>query len=111
VVGKDSVEFNGSVELTIDLRQGKSVRGVVLHAFQRLNDFVVSDFDLMSSVDGEQWVLLENIVNHQADQDGEQVSLESTFAGTARYLRLKVRKAPSAKRILLGEIEIKTEDE
>jgi len=107
VAGKDSVQFSGSVELTIDLGHEQSVQGVVLHAFQRLNDFVVSDFDLMSSVDGEQWVLSETIVNHQAEQDGEQVSMESTFTGTVRYLRLKVRKAPSAKRILLGEIEIK----
>lgn len=77
-----------------------------LHAFQRLEDFVVRDVELWSSNNGDQWVEQETIVNRQADAAMDRVALKSTKPGTARYFKLNVRKAQGAKRILLGEIEI-----
>ena len=109
VAGKESVQFNQPVSLVLDLREEKAVESITLHAFQRLGDFVVSDVELLSSDDGKQWVAQETVVNRQADAPVDRVALKSTKAVTARYLKLNVHKAPDAKRILLGEIEIKAE--
>jgi N-acetylgalactosamine-6-sulfatase len=106
VAGKDSVQFNQPVSLVLDLGAEKAVESITLHAFQRLGDFVVRDFELLFSDDGKRWVAQETVVNRQADVAVDRVALKSTKPVTARYIKLNVRKAPGAKRILLGEIEI-----
>jgi hypothetical protein len=112
VAGKDSVEFSKSVSLVLDLGEKTAVECITLHAFQLAGDFIVSDYDLLSSNDGDGWVAQETVVNRQADATTvDRVALISTKPVTARYLKLNVRKAQGAKRILLGEIEIKTEAE
>lgn len=112
IAGKDSVEFSNSVSLVLDLGKKTAVECIALHAFQLAGDFIVSDYDLLSSNDGDGWVAQETVVNRQADATTvDRVALISTKPVTARYLKLNVRKAQGAKRILLGEIEIKTEGE
>ncbi len=101
-----SVQYNQHVRLNVDLGAEKNVRSVTLHAFQRLEDFVVGDYELLSSTDGEKWTAQAKVQNTQADETVDAVALTADVEFSARHLMLKIHKAPGIVRILLGELEI-----
>lgn len=107
-VKTQSVQFNQHLRLNVDLGAEKQVRGVTLHAFQRVGDFVVGDYELMSSLDGQAWTSQAKVQNARADENVDAVALTADVAFRARYLMLKIHKAPGIVRILLGELEIDT---
>jgi len=106
--GRDSVQFSNDVQLTVDLEDIKPVRRVKLIVFQRAGDFVVESYELESSVDGTLWTPQTRVPNAQVAEPLERVDLIADCDFDARYLRVKVRKQPGAKRILLAELEVGT---
>jgi hypothetical protein len=104
----ESVQFTNDVQFDVDLEEQKPVRSVKLIAFQRAGDFVVGSCELESSVDGRHWTPQARVPNVQVTEPLERVELVADCNFDARYLRVKVRKQPGMKRILLGELEIET---
>jgi hypothetical protein len=93
-VQKDSVQFNNHLKLSVDLKMEQTVRRVTLHAFQLQNQYVVGDYELLSSMDS------------QMSESVEQVTLTVDKTFEARYLMLKIHKAPGIVRMMLGELVV-----
>lgn len=108
-VKKDSVQFNNHLRLNVDLKTEQTVRRVTLHAFQLQNQYVVGDYELLSSMDGTKWVSQGTVMNSQMSESVEQVALTADKTFVARYLMLKIHKAPGIERMMLGELVIDCE--
>lgn len=107
----NSLQFNGDVTVTIDLREVKEFNSVDLFAFQRPRDFEVAEVTVHTSNDLRSWHQIGQVKNGLAGTDrfesngGVRISLQAQ--AKARYLRLTVRKSSDAKRILLSEIVVR----
>jgi hypothetical protein len=104
-----SVEYGGDVTLVLDLGKETALNGVHLLAFQRANDFEVQAFSVRSSVDAEHWgpaTEVQNALLGKSSFENNPLHLQAVLSGNARYLKVSVTKAASAKRLLLGEIVV-----
>ncbi len=105
---KDSVQYNQDVSVDIDLKGIKKVKKVCLHAFQRKDDFAVSDYELLSKIDEGEWQKQDIVINEYLKEEVDRIQMCYDEPFEARYLKLKVEK--EASRILLGEIVVETEE-
>lgn len=103
---KHAVQFNQHLRLNVDLGADKNVKSVILHAFQDRGQYVVGDYELLSSVDGKTWVSQAKVQNAQAEERVDAVGMTADVEFSARYLMLKIHKAPGMQRILLGELVV-----
>ena len=107
---KQSVQYNGSVEIVADLGKVKDVSEITVYAFERRGDFVVDSIEVAISGDGKEWNALATLPNPGqgttiADFKG-LVFKHSASSQSGRYLRFGVKQAAAASRVLLGEIVI-----
>jgi hypothetical protein len=109
-VKNDAVQYNNHVRLEVDLGKAQQVRKVTLHAFQKTGDYVVGDYELLSSMDGKKWTPRSEVKNVQANDGAEIVELTADVKFDARYLMLKIHKAAGIVRVLLGELVVETSD-
>ncbi len=112
---KDSVQYDGDVNLVVDLGKAHSVDRARVVCYQRTNgedrsrNFKVASITFFTSDDGESWEKAAEEVNRaRPDQTGDfgTVILSAPLKTKARYVKLAVKKAEDVDRILLGEIEI-----
>jgi hypothetical protein len=101
-----SVQYNGDVNLLVDLGGEQFVGKAHLMAYQRNDEFEVAEVAFFVSDDKEHWRPAATTANKRLGQGFEQaaIPLSAAVEQKARYLKLAVRKTPQAKRILLGEI-------
>lgn len=101
---RDSVEFDDDPVLTLDCARAIDVEKVTLVAFRRGGSFAVASMAVESSVDGQAWQPLETAdAAAGATHPGTDV-LSATVGRSARFLRLRPRRAAEHPRMLLGEI-------
>ena len=105
----ESVQYPGDVTITLDLLQEQDLKGARLMAYHRgpgeaKADFNVESVAVSASLDKKEWTQAA-VVKNEKPVPG-CVVLSAPFVGKARYLRLDVKKAAAAKRILLGEIVV-----
>lgn len=103
----ESVEFADDVSIVVDLGEPKPVAGVRVHAYHQLSrgGYRIGSINVSTSHDKAAWQQAAMVQNDQPRGE-RSIELGASFASTARYLKLSVRKAPGATRVLLGEIEI-----
>jgi hypothetical protein len=104
-----SVEYGGDVSLTVDLSRRRAVRKVHLYVYQRRGDFAVAGVAVHASEDGRTWRRLGAVRNDRlggADAETAAIDLAVGAEAAARYVRLDVKQAPRARRVLLGEIVV-----
>lgn len=102
----DSVQYNGDVTLTADLGSPKRVGEARLKIFQRVGDFCAASVSVESSADGRQWTPVATL---ECDTKGEMASVAAPLKAAARQVRFHVKRAPRAKRLLIGEIALTPE--
>ena len=104
-VTKDSIQYNDDVNIIFDLHEPQEIDSFRLMCYQYGN-YRVGVVDVFTSDDGQQWTK-----RGSTTADSKQIA--SNLAGAsadlnvkARYVKLFLRKHPTAARILLGEVEI-----
>lgn len=104
-----SVQYNGNVNLILDLGTEHPIGGLHLLAFQRKDDFDLQQITVWTSADKQHWEQAAVAVNAHAGQgmdENHPVHLYAALTGAARYLKVLAEKTPAAKRLLLGEIVV-----
>jgi len=108
---KESVEYAGDVNLVVDLLKPQQADEVRLMAYQRdssTNGFKVASITVFTSDDKKTWREVGMAKNDQSEDGGLDpcVILSAPVKAKTRYVRVSVKKDPSATRILLGEVEV-----
>ena len=104
-----SVQYNGSANVTADLGEVRDVRGVHAMVYQRQGEFEVARVVVSTSPDGEEWeeaAVIENDRLEEGDFEQPALRLSADLGESARYVRFHFEKTPEAERILVGEIVI-----
>ncbi|MCU0913770.1 MAG: FAD-dependent oxidoreductase [Planctomycetes bacterium] len=104
-----SVQYNGDVNIVVDLGSEQLVHKAHVMAYQRDGDFEVAQVAVFASADRRQWRQIAVIANPRLGQGSFEETALPLSAGIkqqTRYLRFAVRKTPAAKRVLLGEIVV-----
>ncbi len=103
-----SVQYDGDVSITIDLKKIQSVETVHVMAYQRQDDFEVETVTVSISNDRQSWKQAAVIVNDRLGEgiEGEAADLSGSVKEDTRYIRFAVKKTAKANRILLGEIVV-----
>lgn len=102
-----SVQYNGDVNLIVDLAGEQPVDRAHLMVYQRDSEFEVADVAFFAGDDKQQWHPIATVANKQLGEGSFEetaIPLSAAIGRKTRYLKLAVRKAPEAKRVLLGEI-------
>lgn len=106
---RESVQYDADVVLAFDLEREQEIRGVHVMAYQRAGDFEAGQVLVSGSPDNQNWSPLGAITNAQQTrgilEDAAQV-ISMEVSAKARYLRLEIKRAPGANRLLLGEVVI-----
>jgi hypothetical protein len=106
---RQSVQYDDDVNITIDLGESRDVAAVHVWNYSRpgSNGFGVRDVTVFTSNDRKTWQEVAIARPSAADEIGDTIqNLFAQLEANTRYLKLAVRKAPKATRILLGEIEV-----
>ena len=110
---KESLEFDGPVSISVDLGQERDVRGVTLMAYRRPGDFAVGAVTVSASQDGRTWKAIGQVADTSLDADAAEESAQPLVCAAStltRYLKLDVKLAGRAQRILLGELLVQGPD-
>jgi len=106
---RQSVQYDDDVNLTLDLGEPRDVAGVHVWTYQRTGSsgFRVRDVTVFTSDDKRAWREGGTVDGATSKNLGDaSFNLPVRLSTRTRYLKLHVRKAPGAARILLGEIEV-----
>ncbi|MCL5281279.1 MAG: FAD-dependent oxidoreductase [Planctomycetes bacterium] len=109
-----SVQYNGDVNLIVDLGAEQFVDRASVLVYQRNNDFEVETITISVGGDKQQWRQVGLVQNQKLGQgafEDAAIPLSVTVGQQARYLKFAVRKTPGAKRVLLGEIVLENKPE
>lgn len=98
----DSVQYDQDVVITADLGAAKRVKEAQVILFNSPGNYQASGIRTAISHDGRQWQDLENVPCHN---EGTLVAVPIPIAAQTRYVRLAVKRAPAAQRLLLGLIQ------
>ncbi|NUQ66520.1 MAG: FAD-dependent oxidoreductase, partial [Pirellulales bacterium] len=109
-----SVQYDGDVNIVVDLGKSQELDQLRLMAYQRETDgkksgFLVKSVTVSTSDDKKDWkqaAVIEEEQNPQKTAEGRSVTFAAPLKATARYVKLSVQRPPDISRVLLGEIEI-----
>ena len=102
---QDSVQFDNDVTLIADLGKMARVEQLHLLAFQRKGEFEIADVEVWTSPNGKLWRDLGKIEDIEISGGGDaEVHFSVSVKQPCRFVKLLVRKAEEAQRILLGEM-------
>ncbi len=108
-----SIQYNGDVALFIDLGKKQALRELRIYHFQADHDFAVAGAAVAVSVDGKNWTAVGRAKNLELGKGRwveSPLMLRIPLSASARYLRLRVFRAPGARRLLLGEVQVFSRD-
>ncbi len=98
----DSVQYDGDVAITADLRAVQEIKKAQLLLFHRDNDFSAESVVAETSNDKRQWTAAGTF---KCDAiNGERIVVPMPLNTKARFVRLSIKRAPGTGRVLLGEI-------
>ncbi len=109
-----SVQYDSDVNIVVDLGDEQLVDSAVVMAYQRNGEFEVAGITVSVSSDKQQWqqtATVENARLGQGSFEDAAVTLSAVIGQKTRYLKFSVRKPPTTKRMLLGEILIGKADQ
>ncbi|MCL2742540.1 MAG: FAD-dependent oxidoreductase [Planctomycetaceae bacterium] len=108
----ESIQIDGDATITVDLQKSQPVGVVSLFGFYRKDEFVIGSAAVSASDDAKTW---KEIGNAPLAPESEGVTTRDAALEfrlvldqplTTRYLKLNVKKAETASRVLLGEIVV-----
>ncbi|NQU25531.1 MAG: FAD-dependent oxidoreductase, partial [Candidatus Nealsonbacteria bacterium] len=104
-----SVQYDGDVTVTADLKTSQEIKEVRLMYYRRLGSTPEDNFDVQSlavsvSDDKQSWKPVATVKS--GPFTGENDVLSAPVGTKARYVRLAVKRPDAVTRTLLGEIEI-----
>jgi len=118
---KQSVQYDGQVNITADLKRPQPIREVRLVVYHRATgdreaNFKVKAVSVFTSDDNQTWKKIATLPNPLLDPRkkrppkeppvGCTLTLSAPVEAEARYVRLLVEKTDDVDRVLLGEIEV-----
>jgi flavin-dependent dehydrogenase len=109
-----SVQYNGDVNILVDLGAEQLVHRAHVMAYQRTNEFEVADITVSASADKERWQQVAVVQNKRLPEGSFEeaaLPLSAEVGQKARYLKFAVKKTQGAKRVLLGEIVLEKKPE
>ena len=111
-----SVQYDGDVVITADLRGSQAVREARIVVYQRdqgvpEKDFKIEHVQIATSADGSQWSEPVRIENREVPPGvsgpvGAPIVLTAPLETTARFVRFEVTRTEDVPRVLIGEIEV-----
>ncbi|NOY82488.1 MAG: FAD-dependent oxidoreductase [Kiritimatiellaeota bacterium] len=106
----ESVQYNGDPALTLELAGQRSVRMVHVLLYHR-QGFRVAGIEAQLSADGRIWsepVSIANSAPEQETVDEDAILLSLRFPGApqARFVKVRIHRAPGEKRVLVGELVV-----
>ena len=106
--GADSLQFDESVNITLDLQKAQDVDKICLRAYQTSarSGYRVESFTVSTSDDKTNWKEVATINNSAQPDNDFLVAIGATIGQRTRYLRFAVQKPKDASRMLLAEIEV-----
>ena len=103
-----SVQINGNATVTLDLQNARPVGVVSLLGYYREAEFVIDSVTVSASNNGTTWREIGTAKLTEYSQEYRDAAVEFRLVFdqpvTTRYLKLDVKKAEAAQRVLLGEI-------
>ncbi len=108
-----SVQYDGSVTITVDLARQVPIKKVHVLVYQRDKDFEVETVTVSAGDDKQQWKQIAKITNAKLGRgrfEDSPIDLSAAVTVKARYLRFAVAKSQRVKRILLGEIIVESDE-
>ena len=100
-----SVQYDQDVTLIADLGKMARVEQLHLLAFRRTGEFEIGDVEVWTSPNGKLWRDLGSIKDVDVSGGGDaEVHFRLPIKQPCRFVKLLVRKAEAAERILLGEL-------
>ena len=111
---KQSVQYNGDVTIIADLGEPKNVAEIRMMYYRRPvadggSPFDVESVVVFSSEDKKTWRQVTVLEKEPLPKDAPRdvcVTTKASVTAEARYVKLVVKKAEYAARILLGEVEL-----
>jgi FAD dependent oxidoreductase len=105
----DSVQYIDDVTITAKLPDSVQLKALRMMVFQADEDYAVEEIRIKVSTDNIKWLDSGVIKNAELYKDSyieNALILSSPLNCYAQYVRLEVKKAPKAKRILIGQIQL-----
>jgi ribulose 1,5-bisphosphate synthetase/thiazole synthase len=102
----DSVQFNGDVEIALDLGAIMEVGEFVASVFERDGDFATGEIQVQGSADGKSWTPLGASSERVSGANHECAVLTVPLKGKVRHLKVQARVAKGSARQLLGEFYV-----
>jgi hypothetical protein len=104
---RDSVQFDGDVNIVVDLHQPHDVGKVRVRASHQAGHggYRIGSITIFTSDDKTAWKQAAVIENKDEHRE-VSIALSAPLAAHSRYLKLFFQKAPGAARMLLSEIEV-----
>lgn len=105
IASHESVQYDADATIVADLGKMTRIEALHLMSFQRTGEFVIEDVEVWTSPNGTLWRDLGKIEDVSVDGGGDaSVHFSLSVKQPCRYVKLLVRKAEEAQRILLGEL-------
>ena len=98
----ESVQYKEDVTISADLGQVTAVGEIAVTTFRRPRDFEARDVLVQVSADGDTW---HDLGRFRCLLAGDRQVFSIPVRQSLRYVKLQVRRANSAKRILIGSIK------
>lgn len=112
--GDNSVQYNNDVNIVIDFGEEVEFNRLDLFTFQRNRDFEVKQMTVYISNDQRNWEEIAFVKNDLLGKGNFEanggVNLVAKYKAKSRYIKLEVKKAENAKRMLLSEVIIRNVD-
>ena len=104
----DSVQYDGDVNLLLDLGQPQAISAIRVMAHHREDaeprvNYKIDEISLFSSDNGSEW---HQVTTTRRQQNERSFVLSIPVSARTQYLKLAVKKCADAGRILLSEIEV-----
>ena len=101
----ESVQYDADVTIIADLGKMARLKELHLMAFLRKGEFEVGEAAVWTSPNGSLWRDLGMIEDVEVSGGGDaEMQMSMEVKQPCRYVKLLVKKAPEAQRILLGEL-------
>ncbi len=101
-----SVQFNGDVEVTLDLGAVIELGEFVAGVFERDGDFVTGEIQVQGSADNKLWKPLGSSKDRVTGANSECAEIAVPLRGRYRYLKVQALQGKGVVRQLLGEFYV-----
>jgi len=110
----DSVQYADNVTISAKLAEVMPLKAISMMVFQDDMDYAVEEVCVKVSIDNVEWLDAGIIKNKELNKKSyieTALTLSTQLNCSAQYIRFEIKKAPKAKRILIGQIQIESTEE